>query len=419
MQWLVVLPLEIIAATITINYWDQEQKYNHGIFVAVFLVTIIAVNLIGVKGYGEAEFWCSLIKVIAVIGFIIFGIVVAAGGGPNDGYIGGRYWRNPGAFHNGFKGFCSVLVTAAFSFAGTELVGLTAAETVNPAKSLPSAIKQVFWRITLFYITALCIIGLLIPYTEPHLNLTGSASSAASPFVIAINRAGVAALPSIFNAVILIAILSVGNSSVYGSSRTLAALADQGQLPKILGYVDRAGRPLVGIGLASSMGFLAFIVESGSSGTVLEWMLALSGLSTIFTWGSICLAHVRFRKAWKSRGNTTGDLVFKARFGVAGSWLGFIMCILILAAQFWTSGWPEDYANKNQAEEFFLGCLAAPVVLIFYIFWKVWKKTSIVKVDNMDIDSGRKILNAQALKQQAREDYKSLSALGKVGAWLY
>jgi yeast amino acid transporter len=73
----------------------------------------------------------------------ILGIILNCGGGPTEGYIGGRYWTNPGAFNNGFKGLCSVFVTAAFSFAGTELVGLAAAETANPRKSLPTACKQV------------------------------------------------------------------------------------------------------------------------------------------------------------------------------------------------------------------------------------------------------------------------------------
>ena len=79
----------------------------------------------------------------------ILGIILNVGGGPNGSYIGGRYWHHPGAFNNGFKGLCSVFVTAAFAFAGTELVGLAAAETANPRKSLPTAVKQVFWRITL------------------------------------------------------------------------------------------------------------------------------------------------------------------------------------------------------------------------------------------------------------------------------
>ncbi len=150
LQWLIVLPLELVAASITIHYWNS--KINSVAWVAIFYVFIVAINFFGVKGYGEAEFIFSIIKVIAVVGFIFLGVILVCGGGPQGGYIGGKYWHHPGAFAHGFKGVCSVFVTAAFSFGGTELVGLAAAETENPRKSLPKATKQVFWRITLFYI---------------------------------------------------------------------------------------------------------------------------------------------------------------------------------------------------------------------------------------------------------------------------
>src|ERR1700738_1686279 len=163
------------------------------------------------------------------------GIILNVGGGPNEGYIGGKYWSNPGAFNNGFKGRCRVFVSAAFAFAGTELVGLAAAETANPRKSLPTAIKQVFWRITLFYVVSLTLVGLLVGWNDPRLLNGGDALVAQSPFVIAIQDAGIQVLPAVMNVIILVAVLSVGNSSIFGSSRTLAALADQGQAPKIFG----------------------------------------------------------------------------------------------------------------------------------------------------------------------------------------
>lgn len=122
LQWLVVLPLELVAASITIKYWNSD--INSVAWVAIFYVLIVAINFFGVKGYGEAEFVFSFIKVVAVIGFIILGIILNCGGGPQGGYIGGKYWHDPGAFANGFKGVCTVFVTAAFSFAGTELVAL-------------------------------------------------------------------------------------------------------------------------------------------------------------------------------------------------------------------------------------------------------------------------------------------------------
>ena len=434
MQWLVVLPLEIVAASITLQFWPGAQDTNAAAWVTIFLVVIVCINFFGVRGYGEAEFAFAIVKVTAVIAFIILGIVLNCGGGPNGGYIGGSYWYpntvppsypgytqdgqapgsiSSGAFNAGFKGLCSVFVTAAFSFAGTELVGLAAAEAANPRKTLPTAIKQVFWRIALFYVVALTIVSLLVPYGDARLLGTTSEDAKASPFVIAINNAGISGLPSVMNVVILIAVLSVGNSSIYGSSRTLAALAEQGQAPRILAYIDRQGRPLVAIIVASVLGLLCFVVAGGAStaGTALNWLYSLSGLSSIFTWGSICLAHIRFRSAWKKQGHTLDELAFRSQVGVYGSWVGFILNVLVLIAQFWTAVWPIGYGSKTPdaiAQNFFLAYLAAPIVIAFYIPYKIWYKTPFMRSKNMDLQTGRREIDTPALIEAERQERAAL-----------
>ncbi|KAG0646761.1 General amino-acid permease GAP2 [Hyphodiscus hymeniophilus] len=428
-QWLVVLPLEIVAASITLTYWPGAEKTNEAAWVTIFLVVIVCINFFGVRGYGEAEFVFAIIKVVAVIAFIILGIILNCGGGPHGGYIGGSFWypntvpadyagyvegQPPGSiasgsFHSGFKGLCSVFVTAAFSFAGTELVGLAAAEASNPRKTLPTAIKQVFWRICLFYMVALTIVTVLVPYGDARLLGSSSEDAKASPFVIAINNAGISGLPSVFNVVILIAVLSVGNSSIYGSSRTLAALAEQGQAPRILAYIDRQGRPLVSIIVASILGLLCYVVAGGQStaGTALNWLYSLSGLSSIFTWGSICLAHIRFRQAWKKQGHTLDELAFKSQCGVIGSWIGFILNVLVLIAQFWTAAWPigynEEYPTADlRVQNFFLAYLAFPVVVAFYIPYKIYYRTPFMKTSDMDLQTGRRELDTAALIEADR-----------------
>ncbi|KAK0745930.1 general amino-acid permease GAP1 [Schizothecium vesticola] len=385
LQWLIVLPLEILAASMTVGYWNSH--ISRSLWVTIFLTSIVAINLLGVKFYGEAEFIFAIVKITAVIGFILLGIVINIGGYPDEGYIGGKFWSNPGAFNNGFKGLCSVFVTAAFAFAGTELVGLAAAETVNPRKSLPTAIKQVFWRITLFYIVALSVVGLLVPYNHPSL-LGGAKDASASPFVIAIESAGIQILPGLMNGVILIAVLSVGNSAVFGSSRTLAALADQHQAPPFLSYVDRRGRPLFAVLVAAAVGLLAFL----SAPAVLDWLLAVSGLSSVFTWGSICLAHVRFRAAWAARGRSPEELAFRAQAGVAGSWVGLGCNVVVLGAQFWTAAWPVDggTTGRGRVEGFFLGYVCVPIVGGMYVAHKMWFGTRVVRVGDMDVDTGRR-----------------------------
>jgi amino acid transporter len=402
-----VLPLEIVAATLTIEFWNRG-KVNNDAWVAVFLVLIIGINLFGVKVYGEAEFVFAIIKVTAVIGFIVLGIVINVGGGPDGSYIGGKFWRDPGAFNNGFKGLCSNFVTAAFAFSGTELVGLAAAETANPRKSLPTAVKQVFWRITLFYIVSLVLVGLLVPYNEPRLlDGASSADAVASPFVIAIQNAGIEGLPSVFNAVIMIAVLSVGNSAVYGSSRTLAALAEQNQAPKILAYIDRQGRPMVAIGVASVIGLLAFLAGSSKQADAFNWMMAISGLSSVFTWLSICVAHIRFRKGWAAQGHSLDELAFRSAGGVPGSYIGAIFNALVLIGQFWTAFAPIGYEDKSTRElvqGFFEVYLAFPVVLICYLGYKILYRTPFIRSYNMDLHTGIRELNLAELIADERQD---------------
>lgn len=408
--WIVVFPLELVAAAITMEYW--KSSVNTAVWVTIFYVVIVAINLFGVKGYGEAEFLFSLIKVIAVIGFIILGIVINVGGGPQGDYIGGLYWHTPGAFNHGFKGLCSVFVTGAFSFTGTELVGLAAAETKNPRKTLPSACKQVFWRITLFYLISLTMVGLLVPYDDPRLlGSTSSVDIAASPFVIAIQNAAIRVLPSIINAVVLIAVLSVGNSAVYGCSRTLAALAAQGHAPRFLSYVDRKGRPLYGILVSAVFGLLAYVSASSAQGEVFAWLMALTGLSSIFTWGSICLCHIRFRAALHAQGRGTDELAFTSQVGVIGSYFGLAFNALVLIAQFWVGLFPLGASSAN-AKNFFQSYLCAPIVMFCYISYKLIKRPKFVTISEMDIDTGRREVDYDLLKQEIAEEKAYIASKG-------
>ncbi|QLQ79280.1 hypothetical protein HG537_0B06280 [Torulaspora globosa] len=414
LQWLVVLPLEIVAASITVNFWGTDPKYRDG-FVALFWVVIVCINMFGVRGYGEAEFVFSIIKVITIIGFIIMAIVLICGGGKDHQYIGAKYWYHPGAFvgdtaADQFRGFCSVFVTAAFSFAGSELVGLAGSEATNPRKSIPGAAKQVFWRITLFYVLCLLLIGMLVPYNDPRLIGASSVDAAASPFVIAIVSHGIKGLPSVVNVVILIAVLSVGNSAIYSCSRTLAALADQGFLPKIVGYIDRGGRPLVGIAISSLFGLIAFVAESKKEGEVFNWLLAISGLSSLFSWAGICLCHIRFRSALAVQGRSTDELPFKAPLGAWGSYWGTFMCFIMLAAQFYIALFP--IGSKPNASDFFSAYLAFPIVLAFYIFHKIWKRNwkLLIKLEDLDIDTGRREVDVELLKQELAEERAALAA---------
>ncbi|KAF1992637.1 putative general amino-acid permease GAP1 [Aulographum hederae CBS 113979] len=411
--WLIILPFEITAAGLTIDFWRTDL--NIGIWVAVFLTPLALVQIFGVRGYGEVEFVLSIIKVIACTGFIIFGIIVDCGGVPTDnrGYIGARYWHDPGAFRNGFKGFCSVFVNAAFAFGGTELTGLAAAEAADPRKSIPRATRQVFWRIAFFYVVGTFILGLIVPSDSDVLLGSSGANTKASPFVLAIELAGVKGLPSVFNVVITLAVLSVANSATFASTRTLQALATKKMAPKLFSYIDKKGRPFPVIILQIAFGFLAFVNEAEQGKQIFSWLLALSGLSNFFIWGTICLSHMRFRAGWKAQGRTLDMLPYKATFGVWGSAVGLTLNILCLISQFYVAVWPVG-GGTTTAQDFFEVWLAAPIILALYIFWKVFAALSkdgaintrgwkpFVRVEEMDLDTGLR----EALIQESPEERK-------------
>ncbi|KAJ4389128.1 hypothetical protein N0V93_006590 [Gnomoniopsis smithogilvyi] len=392
MNWLVVLPLEVTAGLKILHFWEHNGSYNipEAVSVTIFLVAIFGINLCGVRAYGESEFGASLIKAAALFGFILLGIIINCVGNQTSGYIGLSLWTDPGAFNNGFKGFCSVLISSAFSFAGTELVGLSAAETMNPTKNIPRAVKQVFWRIATFYVVSVLIVGLIVRYDDIRL-IGDSSDPSTSPFILAIQDAGLDGLDSVMNVVILVSVLSVANASFFASSRVLAALADQGQAPKALRYIDRRGRPIAAVCLAALVGLLSYMGTGVATDIVLDWLVALSGLSSIISWASICLSHIRFRQAWKLKGHSLDELVYRSPVGTVGSWLALCGLGLIIAAQVWVAVDPIDATHdiRSRVSHFFSSLLTLPVIFLFYFGFKLAFKTKWVKIEQIDIETGR------------------------------
>ncbi|KAH3666800.1 hypothetical protein OGAPHI_003249 [Ogataea philodendri] len=409
MQWLVLLPLELSAASITFKFWDGFP-IGDGYLITAFFLMMILINMLPVKIYGFAEVVFSVTKIIAILGFLVTGLVILFGGVPNHDAILGRYWHDPGPFTpSGFKGIVAVFVTAAFSFSGTELCGLCAAETPNPVKSIPKASKQVFWRILFFYISSLTLVGFLVPYNEPRLMGRDESGANSSPFVIAIRNAGIPVLPSIMNVAILISILSVGNSAIYATSRTLVSLAQAGMAPKSFGYIDQGGRPMVAILVTLAFGCLSYLSLVGNGAQILfSWLLSLSGLSSLLTWCSIGLSLIRFRAGIAAQGQTTKDLNYVSTTGLGGAWICFGFGVVVLVAQLWIAVMPVQ--GTSSAEKFFKVYLGAFVVAIFfaahkgYVYWQTGRVQFGINPAHMDVFSGRLEMEQQALA--AKKWYK-------------
>ncbi|EEB07830.2 general amino acid permease GAP1, partial [Schizosaccharomyces japonicus yFS275] len=342
LNWLYVIgaivniPLELTTACMCLNYWTS---INSGIWVTLFILFFLFINVFGVKGYGEIEFFMSTIKVIAVVSFIILGIVIDCGGIPTDhrGYIGTKIFEET-AFLHGFHGFCAVFLSASYSYAGTEYVGLAAAETEDPKKSFPKAVKQTVYRIFIFYVLALFIVALLISGNDKRLRaLSGTM---ASPFVLAIKDANIRALPSILNAIILISVLSAANAMFYVGSRAIHSVGAHGHGPKWFTYVDCAGRPLAAYAILFCFSCLAYLNESKQKSTIFDWLMSVSGLNTLFNWGSINLTHIRLRIAMKKQLFNVKRLAYWSPFGISGSVYGLFWCIVMMIAQFYVAIFP-------------------------------------------------------------------------------
>lgn len=208
-NWAVTIAVDLVAAQLVMTYWFPDTP--GWIWSAIFLAIIFLLNFISVKGFGEAEYWFSLIKVTTVIIFIVVGVLMIFGimnGAENAGWHNWEIGDAP--FAGGFSAMIGVAMIVGFSFQGTELIGIAAGESKDPAKNIPKAVRKVFWRILLFYIFAILIISLIIPYTDPNLLRNDVKDISVSPFTLVFENAGLLSAAAVMNAVILTAVLSAG-----------------------------------------------------------------------------------------------------------------------------------------------------------------------------------------------------------------
>jgi amino acid transporter len=412
-SWAITFALELTASGLIIQYWAPEL--NIGIFIGVFWFVISAVNVLPVSFYGELEFWFALIKVITVIGFLIFGICIDAGAGQH-GYLGFHTWGNPGAFapylvdNNQalakFVGFWAVLIQAGFSYQGTELVGIAAGETANPRKTVPSAIRKTFYRILFFFVGSIFFIGLLVPYDNENL-LNGTTDAASSPFVIAAQLAGVPVLPSLINAVLLTVVLSAANSNVYSGSRILVGLTNEGSAPRWFAHTTNGGVPYVAVAFTAAFGLLGFMNLSNSGGEVFDWFVNITGVAGFISWTCIGISHIAFMRALAARGESRDNLPYKAMWQPWFSWYGIIFNSIIILTQGFTAFMPWDTSS------FFVAYVSLILFAVLYIGHKLVFRTKFVKPIEADLDTGRKEVDEMFF-----DEVKPTTWYGKAAAWL-
>ena len=310
---------ELTAAGIYMQYWLPDVPT--WIWAAAFFVIINAVNLVNVRLYGETEFWFALIKVLAIVGMIAFGLwmLFSGHGGKNVGFD--NLWKHGGFLATGWQGLILSLAVIMFSFGGLELVGITAAEAREPEKSIPKAVNQVVYRILLFYIGSLTVLLSLYPWI--HIKPDSS------PFVMIFHTLDSGIVASALNFVILVASLSVYNSGVYSNSRMLFGLSIQGNAPKFLTRISRRGVPVNSLLLSGAITSLVVVINYVLPHDALGLLMALVVATLLLNWVMICLAHLKFRAAQRRKGR---EPKFRALFSPASNYLciAFMLMIFIL-----------------------------------------------------------------------------------------
>ncbi|KAL5512044.1 hypothetical protein ACEPAH_5263 [Sanghuangporus vaninii] len=388
----ITVPSEITAAQILLTFWDDKESHA-AIYTAVICIGVCLINIFGVRWFGESEFCFSIIKILLITGLIITGLVVDLGGGPDHQRIGFRYWKNPGAMAQfdlvssdkvglgRFLGLLSVLIQAAFSLQGMELVAVAASETESPRRNIGKAVRRVFYRIIIFYILGIFVTGLLVPYNDPNL-LSDSGNAAESPYVIAFTRAGIKVLPSIINAAIFTSAFSAGNSFLFSSSRILYGLAIRGQAPRIFAYCTKAGLPIVAVAFTSCFAFLSFMNTSNSSEQVFTWFVNLTTVAGLFTWFTINLTFLFFYRGKKAQGfDRTKSAYFSSLQPYLSIWGAFWCVIVILINGF------AVFFDFN-ASDFLVAYINIPIFIGLYVFWKFFKRTKVWKPQDMDFVTG-------------------------------
>ncbi|CAE6462040.1 unnamed protein product [Rhizoctonia solani] len=413
MKYLIVTPNNINAAGVVIRYWDVNGKVHIAVWMTILIALIFFVNLLGIRVFGELEFWLSSIKVLALIGLILMGIIIDLGGNPRGDRIGFRYWdpdnvaNAPMGTYKGegskgiFLGFWAVMVNALFAYMGTELIGVTVGEAQNPRKNIPKAIKRTFWRILVFYVGGVFVIGLIVPSTDQNLFVATSAKTgaAASPFVVAANLVHIRVLPHIINAVILIFVMSAANSDLYIGSRTLFALAAEGKAPRIFKRVNRHGTPWPALLFCTAFCFLTFLNVQKSGAQVFTYFVNLVTFFGATTWMCIVYTHLRFMKALEAQGISRDQLPYRAPFQPWGAWFALVVTFVITFFKgFDTLIKPVNIPN------FITSYIGAPVFGFMWLGYKLWYKTKVIPPHEVDLITGKREIDEEEEQYLAQQD---------------
>lgn len=397
-QFAIGVPIEVTVCVVILEYW--EHSFPKAALITIFFVAMVAINCFPVRIYGEAEFFFGAIKLTTIVGLIILMLVITCGGGPDGEAIGFRYWNDPGPMNTYIKGgdlgrflaFFKVFIQATFAYGGSEMVVVASGETENPRRNIPKAVRRVFWRIAIFYVLSIFLVGLCVSSEDPKLlnaldrNAPGAAQS---PFVVAISNAGIKTLPGILNAIILSSAWSAGNSFFYASTRVLYAAALDGRAPAVLRF-ERFGVPYACVAATTALSCLVYLNLGNDSSEVFFWISNLSAVSTLIVWASECIIYIRFYHGLRHHGIDRDTLPYKSPLQPFLAYFGVVFCLTIA----FFNGFDAFFPGNFSAKTFIPPYIDIPIFASLFLGYKFIMKTKFVRVEDMDLWSGKAEIDA-------------------------
>ncbi|KAL4939693.1 hypothetical protein BDV06DRAFT_224751 [Aspergillus oleicola] len=391
-----LVPFEIVALSLMIGYWTDVMPA--AAVVVIMMVIYCVLNVISVTWFGAAEFYIGMFKVLLALALIVYTFITMVGGNPQHDTYGFRYWNNPGAFAENLVGgasgrLCGVVaavVRAGFTICGPEYLSMIAAETKQPRKVIRRAYKTFLVRVLLFFVGGALCIGIVIPYDDPTLEMLlgeGVSTGAASPYVISMQRLGIAGLGSVVNAGIMLSLLSAGNALLFSATRTLHGMAMEGKAPRLFAHCTKNGVPICALIASLSICLLGLLQVSESSAKVMDYLVVLITANQLLNHFSVSLTYIHFYRALKAQGIDRNTLPYKGKFQPYTSYIAVAstaILALLLGFDLFV-GLPNNW----DITYFFLDYAMLAFFAVLFVGWKVVKRTKYVPPIEVDLRLGK------------------------------
>ncbi len=322
--WAVAIGSEFTASGLLMQRWFSGVDV--WVWCLVFAAVLFGFNAVSSRFFGESEFWFAIVKVAAIIALIILGGAALVGihplGGGNHPVLFQNFATESGLFPHGFTGVLVTVLAVFYAFSGSELIGVAAGETKDPATAVPKAVRTTVVRLLIFFVGAITVLAATIPYTEVGLD--------ESPFVTVFSAAGLPFAADIMNFVIITALLSAGNSGLFSCARMLYSLADEGHAPQSLKKVTRRGIPLIALSVSMVGGLASLLSSVVAPETVYLVLVSVAGFAVVGVWMSITASHYFHRRAFVRDGGDVAALAYKAPLFPLVPILAFVLCVVSL-----------------------------------------------------------------------------------------